>query len=266
MLLAYVAGDRGWVRGERELVSPGSRHGVWGAVWNLGNPSGEGAELLWTLRRHELEGQLSPRTLTGPPQHCLPPGPGVSRVHVYQSLRRCPNVKPFALLEPGLRDLVSTFSCERRRASKTAPLPPGPPGALAPSLLGAPSRLLSTPPFRGCRPLGGGRCVHRLRVLLSLARVCLQARWLPCELRCPLPESAVNHEARPSHPRRPGKLAWRPLPSAQWTEQVPPRPAAIMPEVSSVDRRKPKITASRKLLLKVGDEGPRSVHSVLRRA
>eukprot|EP00070_Physeter_catodon_P032974 XP_028339868.1 uncharacterized protein LOC114484878 isoform X1 [Physeter catodon] len=158
-------------------------------------------------------------------------GPGVSLAHVYQSLRRCPNVKPFALLEPGLWGLVSTFPCERRRASETAPPSPGPPGALAPSLLGAPSSLLSTPPFRGCRPLGGGRCVHRLRVLLSLAHVCLQARWLLCVLQCPLPESAVNRKARPSHPRRPRK--------------VPPRPAA-MPEVE----RKPKITASRKLLLK----------------
>eukprot|EP00070_Physeter_catodon_P032975 XP_028339869.1 uncharacterized protein LOC114484878 isoform X2 [Physeter catodon] len=132
-------------------------------------------------------------------------GPGVSLAHVYQSLRRCPNVKPFALLEPGLWGLVSTFPCERRRASETAPPSPGPPGALAPSLLGAPSSLLSTPPFRGCRPLGGGRCVHRLRVLLSLAHVCLQARWLLCVLQCPLPESAVNRKARPSHPRRPRK-------------------------------------------------------------
>ncbi|XP_032510263.1 troponin I, slow skeletal muscle isoform X1 [Phocoena sinus] len=115
------------------------------------------------------------------------------------------------------------------QGQRDGPLSPRPPGALAPPLLGAPSSRLSIPPFRGCRLLGGGRCVQRRRVLLSRAHVCLQARRLLCLLRCPLRESAVNRKARPSHPRRPRK---------------------VPPHRRHAGRRKPKITASRKLLLK----------------
>ncbi|KAJ8778548.1 hypothetical protein J1605_013517 [Eschrichtius robustus] len=90
--------------------------------------------------------------------------------------------------------------------------------------------------------------------LLSLGHVCLQARLLLFVLRCPLRESAVNCKARPSHPRRPRKgpltdlsqLITIHVNGAPWRC----RPTAAMPEVPSVDRRKPKITASRKLLLK----------------
>ncbi|XP_067585977.1 troponin I, slow skeletal muscle isoform X2 [Pseudorca crassidens] len=107
----------------------------------------------------------------------------------------------------------SRIPLREMQGQRAGPPSPGPPGALAPSLLGAPSSLLSSPLFRGCHLLGGGRCVQRRRALLSRAHVCLQARRLLCMLPCPLRESAVNRKARPSHPRRPRKGTCRGVPS-----------------------------------------------------
>lgn len=111
-----------------------------------------------------------------------------ARVPEPQKMPECQAFCPLGAWAVGPGSRIPLREMQGQRAG---PPSPGPPAALAPSLLGAPSSLLSIPPFRGCHLLGGGRCEQRRRVLLSRAHVCVQARRLLCTLPCPLREVCV---------------------------------------------------------------------------
>lgn len=119
-----VAGHRGWDgAGEGKLVLSGSWHRA-GCRWNPRNPPGEGAEHLWTLRCHGLEGQLSPSTLPGP-RVTLFMSPLRSRHRLGSrgpEPQKMPAQQDFAYLERRLRGRVQMLPCERRRVREMAPL------------------------------------------------------------------------------------------------------------------------------------------------
>lgn len=173
-VLQRVAGDKGRA-GRGQLTSPTSRHGTWGAIWNLGGldswtPTWRGAQRV--CRPPDFHGLLLP---LGSARDAL----SAARSHHPQAQASSWHTGTRATRKhpqscgAWARGLMSTWTCQRWRVMEMFPSP-SPTGSQPPW---APRCLIPRPvqSRHGSGPLGSGWPLSPLSVSLTLLSC-----WPPC--------------------------------------------------------------------------------------